>query len=150
METYKNIKLDVGCSKHKPEGFIGLDCRDLDGVDIVHNIQDFPWPLEDNSCTEIRMILVWACIEPKFRIKVMDELWRIAQKGCVLTIIETHTLSRFMMHDPIYYTGANEMTFCYFFPAHPKYNTYTPKPWKHIEYDSDYTRTVTVRMEPIK
>ena len=150
METYKNIKLDVGCGQYKKEGFIGIDCRSLDGVDIVHDIQEFPWPLDDNSCVEIQMILVWACIEPKYRIKIMDELWRIAQKGCKLTIVETHTLSRTMMHDPIYYTGANEITFCYFIPGHPKYEVYTPKPWKNIEYVSNYTACVLVRMEPIK
>ena len=150
MYEFKNIKLDVGCGQYKEPGFIGIDIRALECVDIVHDLCDFPWPLEDNSCSEIRMILVWACLEPKYRIKIMDELWRIAQKGCKLTIKETHTLARTMMHDPIYYTGANEITFCYFFKGHPKYDVYTPKPWKNINYVSNYTACVHVEMEPIK
>ncbi len=150
METYSNIKLDVGCGQYKEKGFVGIDIRGLASVDIVHDLCNFPWPLADNSCNEIRMILVWACIEPKYRIKLMDELWRIAKKGCRVTIKETHTLARVAMHDPIYYSGANEITFCYFFFKHPKYKVYEPKPWSIIDYTSNYTACVSVIMEPVK
>ena len=43
------IKLDIGCGPNKEEGFIGIDVRDFPTVDIVHNIEKFPWPLPDNS-----------------------------------------------------------------------------------------------------
>ncbi len=146
----KEIKLDVGCSSHKAEGFVGIDKRAVDGVDIIHDLQNFPWPIEDNSCIEIRMILVWACIEPKYRIDIMNELWRIAKKGCKLTIKEVHTLAPTMMYDPIYYTGANEMTFCYYDPIHPKWKVYEPKPWRIKDYVSNYKECVHVIMEPVK
>jgi len=150
MEDYRDIKLDVGCGQYKADGYIGIDKRDIDGVDIVHDICKFPWPLPDNCCTHIRMILVWACIEPKHRLQVMDELWRVAAKDCVLDIRETHTLSPRMMHDPAYYTGANEITFCYFDPRHEKYRVYQPKPWHVLRYESNYTSVVAVQMEPMK
>jgi hypothetical protein len=145
-----DIKLDVGCGQYKIDGYVGIDQRDIKGVDIVHDICEFPWPIADDSCTDIVMNLVWACIEPKFRIKVMDELWRVAKKGCTLHIRETHTLARTAMHDPVYYSGANEVTFLYFDPRHQKYNVYTPKPWTIKMYESNYTACVAVEMEPIK
>ena len=150
MYDFKDIKLDVCCGKHKKEDWIGLDLRDFDCVDIVHNVQSFPFPLKDNSCVEIQMLLSWSCIEPKYRIMLMNEFWRIAKKGCILRIRECHTNSHFMMHDPIYYTGANEITFTYFDPKYAKYNCYEPKPWKILDYFSDSKSVVDIKMEPIK
>lgn len=43
------IQLDIGCGASKTPGFIGIDFLDLPGVDIVHDLQKTPWPLEDNS-----------------------------------------------------------------------------------------------------
>ena len=46
----KGISLDIGCGGNKqPGGFVGIDNRALDGVDIVHDLQKFPWPLPSES-----------------------------------------------------------------------------------------------------
>ena len=44
------INLDIGCGANKlgPE-YVGMDMRDLPGVDIVHNVLTYPWPLPDES-----------------------------------------------------------------------------------------------------
>lgn len=44
------IQLDIGCgaTKQGPE-WVGMDLRDLPGVDIVHNVLTYPWPLPDES-----------------------------------------------------------------------------------------------------
>lgn len=145
-----DIKLDVGCGQYKVAGYTGMDIRDVDGVDIIHDIQIFPWPLDDNCCSHIRMHLVWACIEPKYRIKLMDEMWRIAKPKCVLEMREVHSLAPCMTHDPLYYSGASEWTFLYFEPNHRKYKVYEPKPWRIIEYMYNPETVVEVTMRPIK
>lgn len=43
------IKLDIGCGDAKQKGFVGMDVRPLPGVDIVQDIEMFPWPLPDES-----------------------------------------------------------------------------------------------------
>lgn len=43
------IKLDIGCGANKQDGFVGMDVRDLPGVDIVQNLEQFPWLLPDES-----------------------------------------------------------------------------------------------------
>jgi len=43
------VKLDIGCGANKQEGFVGMDVRDLPNVDIVQNIEQFPWALPDES-----------------------------------------------------------------------------------------------------
>jgi len=44
------IQLDIGCGGNKAgPDYVGMDMRDLPGVDIVHNVLTYPWPLEDES-----------------------------------------------------------------------------------------------------
>lgn len=51
LKQHSGIRLDIGCGEHKQPGFVGIDVRELEGVDIVHDITKFPWPLPDNSAT---------------------------------------------------------------------------------------------------
>lgn len=49
IKDKQGIMLDIGCGGNKQDGFVGMDVRNLPGVDIVHNVLKFPWPLEDES-----------------------------------------------------------------------------------------------------
>lgn len=144
------MKLDLCCGQYKHDGYVGMDKRNIEGVDYVHDVQKFPYPLKDNSCSKIRMHLAWACIEPKYRVDLMNELHRIMKPNGVLEIREVHNLAPAFIHDPIYYTGANETTFWYFDPSSDKYKVYEPCAWKIIMYASDYRSVVEVRMEAVK
>ena len=53
-ENNLGIKLDIGCGANKQPGFVGIDNRDLPGVDIVWNVELFPWPLPD-GCASLCM-----------------------------------------------------------------------------------------------
>jgi SAM-dependent methyltransferase len=50
LASRAGIQLDIGCgaTKQGPD-YIGMDLRDLPGVDIVHDINMYPWPLPDDS-----------------------------------------------------------------------------------------------------
>lgn len=43
------IKLDIGCGGSKQNGFVGMDIRPLPGVDVVQDLEKFPWPLPNES-----------------------------------------------------------------------------------------------------
>lgn len=47
----QGIKLELGCGANKNDGFVGIDVLPLKGVDIVHDLEKFPWPLPDNSAS---------------------------------------------------------------------------------------------------
>lgn len=49
LEENSGIRLDIGCGGAKQPNFVGMDVRDLPGVDIVHDVTMFPWPLPDES-----------------------------------------------------------------------------------------------------
>lgn len=41
--------LDLGCGQKKTFGAIGVDFKSFTGVDIVHNLNAYPYPFPDNS-----------------------------------------------------------------------------------------------------
>ena len=44
------VQLDIGCGGNKQgPDWVGMDLRPLKGVDIVHNVLHYPWPLPDES-----------------------------------------------------------------------------------------------------
>lgn len=45
------IKLDLGCGQNKQQGFVGIDIEAHKGVDIVHDLELFPYPLPDECAS---------------------------------------------------------------------------------------------------
>ena len=144
MKNKSGIKLDIGCGANKQdETWVGMDMQPLDGVDIVHDLLDIPWPLEDES------VLVALCSHvlehiPKTQvihndgkletihpfIMVMDEIWRVMKVGGSLAVAVPHGESKGFIQDPTHASPLNEITWFYFLPTHPFYNFYKPKPWR--------------------
>ena len=52
------MKLDVGCGLSKHPGFVGMDMLDDPSIDIRHDLRVFPWPVADNSVSEMLMLQV--------------------------------------------------------------------------------------------
>jgi len=124
------IKLDVGCGHEKKEGFVGLDLRKAQGVDIVHNAEVFPYPLPDESCSTIRMSHLIEHIKPWLTIDLFNEAWRLLKPGGQLWISTPYAGSFRYWQDPTHCNGCNESTWMYFDPDYWLYTMYQPKPWK--------------------
>lgn len=124
------IDLDVGCGSNKQPHFLGMDKRDVPGVDIVHNAEVFPWPLPKNSCNKILLSHLWEHIKPWLSIDFLNECWRIMKPGGQILISTPYAGSFSYFQDPTHCNPANEATFTYFDPAYPLYGIYRPKPWK--------------------
>lgn len=45
--------LDIGCGSKKAEGAVGMDIFGYPGVDIVHNVESYPWPLETSQFDKV-------------------------------------------------------------------------------------------------
>ena len=131
LQKYTGILLDVGCGAAKQPNFVGLDKVRYPGVDIVHDLETFPYPLKDNSCLTIIAKQVVEYIRPQVIMQVFDELWRIMKPGGQLVIKTPYPGSSTFWSDPTICNGMNEHTFLYFDPAVPKaYDIYKPKPWR--------------------
>jgi len=46
------VSLDLGCGENKQIGSIGVDCRQLKGVDIVQDLNFFPWNNIPDECAD--------------------------------------------------------------------------------------------------
>ena len=81
-------KLNIGCGKDIKEGWINLDMIKNDGVDVVHNLNNYPYPFEDNSIDEIIAINIMEHLDkPNDFIK---EIWRITKHNAKIEIETPH------------------------------------------------------------
>lgn len=135
MKDYKGIMLDVGCGENKQQGFMGMDKRELPGVDIVHDLEVFPYPIEDEECLVVKGSHIYEHIKPWLSIDFMNELWRILKVDGQLLLSMPYGWSYGYIQDPTHCNPANEATFTYFEKGKPLYNIYKPKPWK-IEHST--------------
>lgn len=137
LEKKTGIRLDVGGGANPQPGFVNMDYRKLPGVDIVHNLEKFPWPLKDESVLIATASHVIEHINPAGGtfLKFMDECWRVLKPGGEFLISCPYATSPGMFRDPTHCNFVNEETFSYLDPYDPFYNgqlyaIYKPKPWQ--------------------
>ena len=130
IKEKSGIQLDIGCGENKQRGFVGLDRRKLKGVDIVHDLEAFPYPLPDESCICIIGSHIVEHIKPWLMIDFMNELWRILKVGQQLALALPYAGSPGYWQDPTNCNGCNQATWQYFDPKFTLYNIYKPKPWE--------------------
>ena len=130
IKKWSGIRLDIGAGENVQKGFVGMDKRKLDGIDIVHDLEKFPFPLEDESCLTIVGSHIVEHIKPWLFMDFMNELWRIMKPEGQLMLALPYAGSFGYWQDPTHCNGCNEATFQYFDPKYPLYGIYKPKPWK--------------------
>ena len=133
LSRHKGIRLDIGCGANKQKGFLGMDKRKLPGVDLVHDLEKFPYPLPKEVCMTIVASHIVEHIKPWLMLDFMNELWRISKVGCQLAIAMPYGVSHGFVQDPTHCNPCNETTFQYFCPEYPLYGIYTPKPWTLVK-----------------
>lgn len=138
LKDKAGIKLDIGAggNKQAPD-WVGIDYRALPGIDIVHDLETFPWPLPDECVNFAVASHVVEHINPHKGIfmQFMDEVWRIMKYDCEFAIATPYAGSIGYYQDPTHINPCNENTWLYFDPLEDKangqlYNIYRPKPWR--------------------
>ncbi len=146
VAEYGGIRLDIGCGANKQAGWVGMDWQELPGVDIIHDVESYPWPLPDESVLVAFASHLVEHINPARGgfLKFMDEVWRVLRPGGEFAIATPHGYSPGYLQDPTHCNPCNEHTWYYFDPYPGEdhgggllYSFYKPKPWKlkHINYD---------------
>ena len=88
IEKNRFIRLDIGCGASKQDGFVGIDVQALPGVDIVHNLGLFPWPLPD-GCVDVAVAShLVEHISPGYTDSRLTELIKLLIKNEVLGLKE--------------------------------------------------------------
>lgn len=81
------IKLDIGCGRHKKPGFTGVDVVALEGVDVVCDLTQTPWQWADDSVDQIYTHHTLEHFTPIDFVKVMNECYRILKPGHQMEIV---------------------------------------------------------------
>ena len=102
--------LDLGCGPHgKKEGSVGLDVRPAPHVDVVHDLNQYPYPFPSDEFDQIEMSHI---IEHITRpLHLMNEVHRIAKPGATIRIITPHYSSQLSYGDLEHYHHFGYITF---------------------------------------
>ena len=129
IDKDKGILLDIGSGEIKRPNFVRLDKRKLPGIDIVHDLEVFPYPLPDECCLTIVGSHIIEHIKPWLSVEMFNELWRIMKPDGELALSTPYAGSYGFWQDPSHCNGFVPATFQYFDPAYPLYQIYKPSPW---------------------
>lgn len=110
----KQTKLNLGCGKRPIKGYINLDIVKLPGVNVIHNLNKFPYPFNKNTFEEIYCSHILEHVEDL--IKVMEELSRIAKPNAKIKIISPYFASLSAFLDPTHKIFITGRTFNLFDP----------------------------------
>lgn len=106
------FNLDVACGQNKTPGFFGIDIAKTDSVDLVWDLEKFPWPIPDNSVDQI--VCNHYIEHTNDLIKFMEDLYRILKPGATALIRAPYYNSVRAWQDPTHTRVISEATFLYY------------------------------------
>jgi SAM-dependent methyltransferase len=87
LKEYPPI-LNVGCGTVKIPNSFGVDFDPKSTADVIHNLDEYPWPFPDQSFSHL---IMWHVLEhlrnPR---RAMDELQRICKPGATIELATPH------------------------------------------------------------
>lgn len=90
--------LDVGCGSKKHPGSVGIDVSAETDADIVHDLNVFPWPIEDASFDQILIQDVIEHLDDLYG--AFSEVHRVGRPGARVHVRTPHFSSALAYSDP--------------------------------------------------
>lgn len=98
VETKTPLILDIGCSRNKTPNTVGVDIDPTSEADVIHNLNTYPYPFEENSVDQIYAKHIIEHLEnPR---KFIHELHRILKPGGKVFIETPHFSCRVAYSEP--------------------------------------------------
>jgi hypothetical protein len=143
-------QVELGCGRHKVEGYFGVDISTLPGVDLVWDLDQHPWPIED--CHVARIVSYQTLEHIADLVAFMNDAWRICVDGAWAEFVVPFYTSPGAWGDPTHRRAFTEQTFKYFEPGFIRpWGDYGLKGYWHIvEQAANPTGNLWVVMRPIK
>ncbi len=105
-------KLNLGCGDVIKPGYVNLDIAKLEGVDVVHDLNRFPYPFKAGTFDEVLADAILEHVDDF--IAVMRELHRICKPGAIIRAGVPYWNSTLLWADPTHKRGFTFDTFTYF------------------------------------
>ena len=96
------MKLNLGCGNKILDGYVNLDKFAYYNSNIVHDLEKFPYPFEDDSAEEILLTHVLEHIgqDPEIFNSILKELYRISKNKALIDIYVPHPRHDDFISDP--------------------------------------------------
>ena len=109
------MNLNLGAGNIILDGYVNHDVAQLEGIDVVHDLNIFPWPWKDGSINEIQAQNLIEHLDDFM--SVMEEIYRVlAPRGkCFISV--PYWNSWCVPADPTHKRGFHEVTFKFFDPS---------------------------------
>jgi predicted SAM-dependent methyltransferase len=114
--------LELGCGNKKNKDAITVDKYTKYKPDVVHDLNSFPYPFEDETIDQVNLDNVIEHLENP--IKVMEELYRITKIGSLVKISVPYFRSVWAYIDPTHKTFYTVDSFAYYDPNHYIFQRY--------------------------
>ena len=105
-------KLNLGCGPDIKRGYINLDFSKFSGVDVIHNLNKYPWPFKNNEFDEVYCSHLLEHLEDL--VEVMKEIKRICKDNAKIVIRVPHFSCGVSYRDPTHKRLFSYFTFDYF------------------------------------
>lgn len=147
-------RLNLGCGDDARLGWINHDrWGHSPDVDVVHDLNELPWPWRDDSVDKIAAVSVLEHLRIDL-VEAMDEMWRILKPDGLMKAKHPVVTSPFINDDPTHRWRWTEKVWTFFDPT-TKYGQehgyYTGRKWRIVALKvGPKKRNCWVTMEPIK
>lgn len=108
--------LDLGCGVRKRKRAIGVDIIKNSDADIIHDLNIFPYPFNDNEFDDVFCDNILEHLDNV--VKVMEEIWRISKNGAVIKIFVPYFRSRYAFAGTTHRNYFSVESFYYYKPDH--------------------------------
>jgi SAM-dependent methyltransferase len=111
------MKINLGAGNDIKPGYINHDLVYLPGIDVVHNLNQYPWPWKDGIASEIIVKDVLEHLDEL--IPALEEIYRILSPSGIAFIKVPYWNGWSRHADPTHKRGFHELTFHFFDPTSP-------------------------------
>ena len=127
----KTRRLNLGCGVNIEKGSTNLDFVKLKGVNVIHNLNKFPYPFKYNTFDEIFADNILEHLDNLQ--DVLNELSRISKRGGTIEIIVPLAPTMFAFRDPTHKLFFTYRTFEYFTEEETSLNHYISARFKILD-----------------
>lgn len=111
------MKINLGAGGDIRIGFVNHDIVALPGINVVHDLNKYPWPWDDLSADEVvAKDLLEHLVE---FMPAMEEIFRVLKPGGKLYLKVPYWNGWSRQADPTHRRGFHELTFKFFDPTSP-------------------------------
>uniref|UniRef100_UPI0040489A18 class I SAM-dependent methyltransferase n=1 Tax=Polynucleobacter sp. TaxID=2029855 RepID=UPI0040489A18 len=108
------MRINLGAGNDIRSGYVNHDMVGLEGIDVVHDLNSYPWPWPSNSATELVIRDVLEHLDEL--IPALEEVHRILIPGGVAHVKVPYWNGWSRHADPTHKRGFHELTFHFFDP----------------------------------